>query len=256
MVTATKTKKQQEVDLLLETAHSIETLSQDKAFEAVESILEEAGLNDFRLGGVLQVINTHGWYEPYNSFKALLKERFNLEYRKAMYLINIYNVLVEAQIPWSKVSHLGWTKLKELVKVLTPENVDYWVEEAANCTVLQLIEKIRQAKGVASSGKGDSSDITTITFKVHPDQKEVIRTALDKAKEELNTEVDTVALENICVAYMGGTVTMQVVQKESEPVVVGGDLPLNELFSKVGYEKVLEAWEQAFPDMDLTLTVS
>jgi len=39
-------------------------------------------------------------------------------------------------------------------------------------------------------------------------------------------------------------------------VVVGGDLPLNELFSKVGYEKVLEAWEQAFPDMDLTLTVS
>lgn len=254
MVTATKTKKQQEVDLLLETAHSIETLSQAEAIQTVETLLEESGLNDFRLGGVLQVINTHGWYEPYQSFKALLKEKFNLEYRKAMYLINIYTVLVEAQIPWSKVAHLGWTKLKELVKILTPENVDEWVDIATDCTVLQLIEKIKQAQGTATSSKGDSSDVTTITFKVHEDQKEVIRTALEKAKEELNTEVDTVALENICIAYMGGAVKMNPVTLE--PTVIEGGLPLEDLFSKVGYEKVLEAWEKAFPDMDLTLTVS
>jgi hypothetical protein len=257
MVTAIKTKQQVEVDLLLETAHEIETMSEDKALDMVGSILEESGMSDFRLGGLLGLINTHGWFGVYGSFKTLLKEKFNLEYRKAMYLINIYNVLVEAQIPWSKVSHLGWTKLKELVKILTADNVDEWVELAAGLTVLQLIDAIKKAKGEVTSNKGDSSDVSTLTFKVHADQKEVIQSAIEKAKEELNTEVNTVALENICIAYMGGAVVVQPVQAVAHELVVApdeGNLP--DYFQAVGYEKVLEAWEKAFPDMDLTLTVS
>lgn len=255
MVTAVKTKQQQEVDLLLETAHSIETMTQDKALEMVGSIIEESGLSDFRLGGLLGLINTHGWFEEYGSFKGLLKEKFNLEYRKAMYLIGIYNVLVEAQIPWSKVSHLGWTKLKELVKILTADNVDEWVEIAANCTVLQLIDAIKKAKGSATTTKGES-DVSTLTFKCHADQKEVIQSALEKAKAELNTEVNTVALENICIAYMGGTVTINVVEsgaKASDELLDDDALPT--YFKNLGYEKVLQAWEEAFPEMDLTLTI-
>ena len=50
--------------------------------------------------------------------------------RKARYLISIYDNLVTKMIPWEKVSHLGWTKLKDLAPVLTPENVDEWVAKA------------------------------------------------------------------------------------------------------------------------------
>jgi hypothetical protein len=40
----------------------------------------------------------------------------------------------------------------------------------------------------------------------HDDQKEAIRAALDKAKQESKTEYDAVALHNIAQAYLGNAV--------------------------------------------------
>ena len=43
-----------------------------------------------------------------------------------------------------------------------------------------------------------------MTFKVHEGQKEVIEAAIEKAMTEANTDVKTVALESICMDYVGG----------------------------------------------------
>jgi hypothetical protein len=41
------------------------------------------------------------------------------------------------------------------------------------------------------------------SFKLHPDQKEIVEAALQDAKSKSGTKFDTVALEYVCQGYMG-----------------------------------------------------
>ena len=47
------------------------------------------------------------------------------------------------------------------------------------------------------------NNTTYKTFKLHPDQKEIVEAALTNVKEKTGTPYDTVALELICQQYMG-----------------------------------------------------
>ena len=211
------TKSKSDSDVLTVVASEVESLGQKKAFELVDELVDAGGVCEFRLGGVLARIQSQAeteggdeWLDGHASFKELIDEKFSLQYRKAMYLIDIYTNLVEKQIPWDSVKDVGWTKLKDLSKVLTVKNVDTWVAKAKKLTVMQLQEVIQKAqnKGGDVSEK-ETSAVTTMTFKVHTDQKDSIREALDKAKTETHTDVDTVALHNICQAYLGNAIEVE-----------------------------------------------
>jgi hypothetical protein len=250
---AAKTKAKTEVaaeDFIVKTAHQVENLTKDSAYSLIPQLIEDIEGNHFRLGGVLAVIQSNGWNEGFGSFKEAVEEKFGLHYRKAMYLIAIYNALVKNQIPWVKIKDLGWTKLKELAPILTPENVDEWVTKASVLTVKQLIEAIKKSstatEGETTSDGQPTSTVETMTFKLHMDQKETVKHALDKAKAEVGTDVDTVALENICVGYLGGAVA---IGKSAEAPT------LKEMMAKHTYEEVLMVFEQVFPDVNLQVTV-
>ena len=51
-------------------------------------------------------------------------------------------------------------------------------------------------------------------FPVYPNQAEIIRAALEKAKKEAGTEYDAVAFERICLSYLSSSsfATAEVVQ--------------------------------------------
>ncbi|MEK0325571.1 MAG: hypothetical protein QQN63_07685 [Nitrosopumilus sp.] len=135
----------QATDLIVETVLEIEDMTKEEAFSIVPTLIESVDFSYFKLGGVLSAIQENDWWvDEADSFKNFIPERFGLHYRKAMYLIKIYDGLVEADIPWVKVSGLGWTKLKELADILTQENVDEWVAQANNLSVLQLIAAVKR----------------------------------------------------------------------------------------------------------------
>jgi len=236
----------QETDLIVETVVEIEGMTKADAFSIVPSLIESVDFSYFKLGGVLSAIQENQWWvDEADSFKEFIPERFGLHYRKAMYLIKIYDGLVEADIPWFKVSGLGWTKLKELADILTTENVDEWVERANNLSVLQLIAAVKAFKSGELSTDGtteaDTSGVTTITFKVHPDQKETIKQAVEQALEESDTEFKSVALEAICLNFLAGGST-----KPSKPLSLAGTM------EKYSVHHVLDAFEATFPTVDLT----
>jgi len=105
-------------DLIVETVSEIEGMTKADAFSIVPTLIESVDFSYFKLGGVLSAIQDNDWWvDEAGSFKEFIPERFGLHYRKAMYLIKIYDGLVEADIPWAKVSGLGWTKLKELADI-------------------------------------------------------------------------------------------------------------------------------------------
>lgn len=237
------------MDLIEKTVHEIENLKEDKALKMVPALLDNIDHDFFRLGGVMALIQTNGWYmdDGFENFRAYVEAKSDIGYRKTIYLIGIYNGLVKSGVKWEQVKHLGWTKLKELATLLTPENVQSWVDLAENMTVLQLQEHIKaQSAGTKEASESPSADIseaqktTTKTFKLHEDQKETVEAALAKCKHESGTDVDSVALEHICLDYLGGD---SVIKK----------LPtLKELMTGKSPEEVLEAFGEVFPDVSLT----
>lgn len=238
-----------ETDIIVQTAKEIGDLDRDTALEVVPSLIDSVDFSYFKLGGVLSTIQDNDWWEgEAGTFKEFIQDNFGLHYRKAMYLINIYDKLVESGIPWAKVSGVGWTKLKELADILTIDNVDEWVEKANSMTTLNLQAAVKAYKAGELSTDGttdpDSSGVSTITFKVHPDQKETIKQAVEQAMEEASTEFKGVALEAICMNYLAGGST----KKAPAP-------SLQSLMEKMDALDVLEAFEVVFPNINITAEI-
>jgi hypothetical protein len=253
-VTETKVKAVQAKksgDLILDVANEIENLTKTKALNMADRLAEDIEANYFKLGGVLQLVLKQQWFEGYPSFEAFVAEKFGFAVRKAHYLIAIYSALVEKQIPWEKVAHLGWTKLKDLAPILTLENLDEWVEKASKVTVTELQALIKASQGGTGDASAEktstTSDVIVVKFKLHSEQNELVGTALAKAKGELQTDHDNVALAAICSGYLANASGVQ--PAAGEPV------DPEKLFAGMGFEQVLGVFEKVFPNIDLEVTV-
>lgn len=243
-VVGKKAKSQASGDLIYDIASEVEKLTKDKALKEAQTLALDIETNYFKLGGVLAVIRENTWFEGFETFESYVSQEFGFEERKARYLIKIYSSLVKAMIPWEKVSGLGWTKLKDLAEILTLENVDEWVAKAQNITVKELQALLKGAGTESDASAKTTDDIQTLKFKLKNDQIETVQSALAKAKGEVGTEFDTVALESICGAYLGNAVVL-----EAKP----GNL--KELLAKETWEDALSALSDAFPDLDISATV-
>jgi hypothetical protein len=236
--------KAKETNLILVIAQEVESMTKTKALNSAEKLAEDIETNYFKLGGVLKLIGDNSWFEGFESFGSYVYEKFGFQERKARYLMGIYTDLVSKQIPWEKVGHLGWTKLKDLAPLLTLENVDEWVAKAEKLTVIELQAAIKAT--MAPTGDTSSTttdDVSTLKFKVKQDQKEVIQTALAKAKGELGTEFDNVALENICAGYVAGN--------------IGGSPAADpkSVIQAAGWQQVLTMVSELWPEIDINLKI-
>lgn len=239
-------------DLIVQVAFEVENLTDKKAFELVPTLQNNIDHDFFKLGGVLAKIQADGWYmeRGYENFRGFVEAESGLEYRKALYFIGIYNNLVQSGVKWEQVKHLGWTKLKELAAILTPENVEEWAGLAENMTVLQLQAYIKEQKAkVTPAADGPTTDddakkVTTMTFKLHTDQKATVREALDKCKAETGTEFDSVALEHICLDYLSGDSALKKMPT------------LAQLMKGKSAEEVLEAFSTVFPNVEITANIT
>jgi len=209
---ATQTPKAQVIpsDDISKAATEIENLkSAEVATKMAHALYDGVEFDLFKLGGVLTVVQDKGWYEPYASFRDYVEGEFSgLKYRKALYLIEIYNSLLEAGIEFETVKAVGWTKLKEIAPILTAKNVAKWVKKAMKLKTIQLIEEVREVKkgiaGKVADAGAEVAKVSTKTFKLHADQRAVIDEALQKARLEVDTEHDAVAFEQVCLSYLSG----------------------------------------------------
>lgn len=240
--TTKKTKAKGDGNLIATVAQEIEGLTKVKALNLAANLAENIETNYFKLGGVLSVISENSWFEGFESFDVFVYEKYGFQARKARYLMQIYKDLVTKQIPWEKVAPLGWTKLKDLAPILTLENVDEWVTKALSLSVLEL-QALLKAKPEAGGEQKTTDEIVTLKFKLKADQAETVQHALAKGKGEVQTEYDTVALENICALYLsgnGGTLQVQ------------GDL--KGMMKAAGWHAALQVFAELFPEIDLEVT--
>jgi hypothetical protein len=241
-----KAKKAQHDDLIVSIVAEIGGLDAEGALKAVPALLDGAEENYFKLGGVLSFIHSNKFWKTLeqfkdSNFKEFVEAEYGIHYRRAMVWIEIYDKLVESGVPWSKIQHVGWTKIRDLAKILTADNVDEWVHRALNSTVMQLQDLIAKAMAGTLPNSGltptddHKSEVTTFTVKVHSEQKVTINLAIEKAKVEAGTEYAGVALDSICNNYLtGGNVT--------KPA------SLLDVMKKYSPEELLGAMEEALPE--------
>ncbi len=108
---AVKESATAEIDLIVEVASEIEQLDAEGVFTLIPELLESVDSTYFKLGCALAKLSEEGWWknDDYDSFRSCIEDKFGLHYRKAMYLMNIANSLIESEIPWTKVAPIGWT---------------------------------------------------------------------------------------------------------------------------------------------------
>lgn len=243
-VTTAASKVKKSGNTILDVAAEVESLTKVKALNLADKLVESVEENYFKLGGVLKVIFENAWYEGHESFAAFVANRFGFQERKAKYLMEIYDHLVTKMIPWDKVQGLGWTKLKDLARHLTLENVDSWVEKASKLSVVEL-QAVLKGDGTEKAGKSVEGTSDSVKFKVtlKTDQNETVQSALSKAKAEVGTQFDAVALEMICTGYLAGSVGVGAPAQS-----------LGEMIQKAGWQATLETFATIFPGVDLEVT--
>ncbi len=219
-------------------SETVENYDRDAAKVMIPRLSDGAGDSYFHLGGIFTRVIDEKWHQTwgFQNFKEWLGAETGCSERKAYHLAKIYRTLVELGIPWEKFGGIGWTKVIELLPVISQENVDEWVSLAKATTADSLKAEVQVAKkSVADPTAGTEPESATVQkkFKLHPDQAETLEAALAQMKVELPTEFDNVAIEHISAAYLSGNVKLSDVQP-AEPSVSQEPLNLEECAGALG----------------------
>ena len=144
-----------------------------------------------------------GW--DYDSFEDYVDAELQINYRKAMYLLEIYNKAIMLNLDMDRLEKIGWTKARELVRVVDQNNAEEWMGIAEESTVKELnfkvkVEKDRQEDRASVVDEAPST--TTITVRLGMAENAIIQQALEESAAMVNTDDLSLALANICSEWL------------------------------------------------------
>lgn len=181
-------------------------LDERDALDAAEFLVKQADKTYFTLGGVLQHIYTEGihkrlGFEGKRAFSNYVEQRLGVQYRKAMYLIDIYVKFRKLGVDENRLAEIGWSKAKELARIPDDnleQDFDKLVDKASETSRNDLSEYIKSEYEVATRQNNEQVKKTTFKFSLFADQAEVVNQAIDSAKAMLGSDDGSAAFEQIC----------------------------------------------------------
>lgn len=141
--------------------------------ELARETVEESSALEYKLGGVLFHVRKSEAYKELDEryaekggFSLYLLEHLNVEYRKAMYLIDIYYKWNKFGLEPAKVAQIGWAKAAKIAAVMNEETADELIELAEANTVADLVEHIKTTYKEVGGAKGEKKVIKLFKFKL------------------------------------------------------------------------------------------
>lgn len=165
--------------------------------------------NYWTLSQRLHVIQSTGVFAEwgYDDWPSYIDGEVGLNIRSVQYMTSIAGWFGEMDPEiqdWIK--QIGWSKAKELVKIVTPANWKEYRAALAGKTVRQIQEYLASAKTGASEGKeGEEKTVDSakkVSFKLFEEQLSVVNAALQHAKSDAQSDKDGNALTLICQDYL------------------------------------------------------
>lgn len=180
----------------------------DDVLGLAQELSEEGAALDYKLGGVLfhirkdkSYIKLDKKYAENGGFGLYVKEHLNTEYRKAMYLIDIYVAFNKYGIDAAKVAELGWTKAAKIAAVMTEDNAEELVELAEESTVADLVDTIKESYKEVGGKRGEKKKMISFKFRLFEDQAEATQRVITSAAEQLGLKRLDDAFEHIVMEW-------------------------------------------------------
>lgn len=221
----------------------------DDIIAVAQDLEAQVGQTEWQLGGLLYHIRKDklhrtltddkgkpiAEYSEKGGFAAFLRDYFNLDYRKAMYLIEIYVNFTQAGIEDAAgvVARIGWTKASKIAKPLIAEdaNVDDLIELAETSTVADLSEAIKEqvTVGGTKGEGGEKKTRITMKFRYFEEEAESINAILEAAKEQLGLKDIGEALSHIvqewATEHAGGAAEVETAAPSQKAAPAGRAAP-------------------------------
>lgn len=177
----------------------LSTVNQDDAIDSLKNLAQMESEDWFRIGMILSSYRKSKGDSEFSNLLEYAEKNLQINGRKAYYLIDIHDCLVSSNITPSQVSDVGWTKLKEIAHLLTPENVDYWVDLCKTNTTKQLIALLKSNITVNPVKSASIDDVLAETPKIEskvveevtPVEEVVIHTVAETPQQEIEEKVIT-----------------------------------------------------------------
>lgn len=180
----------------------------DRVREFLKNVSDAEGKLDIIAGELLFEVRENQWFKTYGyaSFDEYLDKEVSFRRRKSYYLMRIYEKFVkELAIPVKVLRCAEWSKVKELVGVVTKENWAPLLEKTKTMSVPQTVEMVRGLKPkVVATKTGEAEPVVKLSFGLYPDQAVNVRHALEIAAKEANSNSQGHLLDLICVDFVAG----------------------------------------------------
>jgi ribosomal protein L9 len=232
-------------------AGHVEKLDAKTALELIPTINEGIDTAWFALGGVIARILEENWWKDsgHANFNEFIEQEHGIDNRTARYWATTYVNLIRLEITHEQLTEakIGWSKLKEIAKVMTHDTIDEWFKRAQELSLRELISYIKALKEDGDKSKekdkpDGKSDLTKVKFDVHADQLQSLNSALEKAQGITESEFGAVNLTQICDAY----------NADFDPDKVS--VSMADQMKSAGWEATLQAFAEVFPGVDLEVT--
>jgi hypothetical protein len=192
-------------------------LAEHDALDAAKMLVERVEETYYTLGGVLADIYEQGIYKSVGydgkrGFADYTQAELGIQYRKAMYLIDIYQRMQALGLDDTRLREIGWSKAKELLRFATADNFDDLVDYAKEHTREQLVDYLKTSN-VSDGSEGTAGGTvkkTKLSFSLFADQAEGVTRAIDAAKNMVGSDDPNQALEYICTEWSQMTESVEV----------------------------------------------
>lgn len=166
-----------------------------------QELEQQAATSEYQLGGVLYHLKKSGEYlemddGAYNvdgGWQEFLATYFNVQYRKAQYLIEMYVAFSQRNIENAAevVAAMGWSKASKIAKpLLQGYDADELIEAANNNTVEDLSTVVKEmvSEGGTRGTAGEKVAKLTIKFRLVNDDAVTAQGILAQAQEQLGVK--------------------------------------------------------------------
>ena len=137
----------------------------------------------------------------HDDFEGYCDKELDFGYRKAKHLIEIWDKVTDLKLDIKRVSALGWTKMRDLVKILTAKNSEKWLKKAEDMSHREVQEAVR----IVRQKEGDPGVRTTKTkleMTMSEAEAQIILEAIETAKGLAETDNVVLAMEMICQEWL------------------------------------------------------
>jgi len=144
----------------------------------------------------------------YEDWPSYVEGELDLNIRSVQYMVSIADHFgkMDSEIQeW--VKSIGWSKAKELVKRVTPENWTEWKSKISGKTVRQIQDMLKADKVDADSSTEKADDDNAekpqrVSFSLFAEQATTVQQALEQCKSDANTDKDGNAITLICQDFL------------------------------------------------------